>query len=282
MIRNLAKKIRHSKAFEGQEWIWTLLRKPYHLLIDPLRKGVKVRIGGVTNARIPADMTGKLEWERYEQENLIKFRSWLRGKKNPLIMDIGSSFGVFTLVALAENPESEVVAFEPDLNSLKALQHLVGAYSNNRLTVIQGLISERQGKETLLKNQAENTVRELAKLRNKERIGATRFICLNDPLGAAIPVFSLDELTRDEKYSQRPMLLKIDVEGAELMVVRGARELIRRYRPEILLSAHPPALPTYGHSMEELEREITQLGYQIDVVSEDHEIHWFCSAKNGR
>lgn len=282
MIYELARKIRHLEALSDQEWVWTLLRKPYHFLIDPLGKGVKVRLAGIQAARIPANMTGKADWESYEKDTLLKYFAWLESKKNPLILDIGSSFGVFTLAALANNPKAEVLAFEPDLGSLWALQHLVKAYSKNRLTVIQGLVSERQGKETRLDEQSEITARELAKLRDKERIASTRYICLNDPASGTVPVFSLDELLRDHKYEKRPILLKIDVEGAELMVLRGAKEMIRKYRPDILLSAHPPALPTYGHSMEDLEKEITLSGYQIEVVSKDHEIHWFCSAKHGR
>ena len=49
-----------------------------------------------------------------------------------------------------------------------------------------------------------------------------------------VPVVSLDEVFRSEK----PMFLKIDVEGYEIEVLRGAREVLRSL-PRLDLEIHP-------------------------------------------
>jgi FkbM family methyltransferase len=60
-----------------------------------------------------------------------------------------------------------------------------------------------------------------------------------------------------------PGLIKIDVEGAEINVLRGAKSVLREYHPEIIISVHPKHLEILGHSVDELTKEIRGLGYQI-------------------
>jgi len=60
-----------------------------------------------------------------------------------------------------------------------------------------------------------------------------------------------------------PGLIKIDVEGAEINVLRGAESVLKKYHPEIIISVHPKHLKILGHSVDELAKEICGLGYQI-------------------
>jgi hypothetical protein len=60
-----------------------------------------------------------------------------------------------------------------------------------------------------------------------------------------------------------PGLIKIDVEGAEINVLRGAKSVLSEYHPEIIISVHPKHLEILGHSVDELTKEIRGFGYQI-------------------
>ena len=51
-----------------------------------------------------------------------------------------------------------------------------------------------------------------------------------------MPVLSLDGYL--EKTGLRPNLVKIDVEGAELAVLRGARRMLLESRPVVLVEIH--------------------------------------------
>ena len=53
-----------------------------------------------------------------------------------------------------------------------------------------------------------------------------------------MPITTLDEITRELPESQRPNIVKIDVEGAELSVLRGARELLTRDHPTVFVELH--------------------------------------------
>ena len=60
----------------------------------------------------------------------------------------------------------------------------------------------------------------------------------------------------------RPDIVKIDVEGNELSVLRGGARMFRSARPRVFLSVHPRQIGVLGGSVEELGRLITELGYE--------------------
>ena len=77
--------------------------------------------------------------------------------------------------------------------------------------------------------------------------------------GAPVRVVTIDSLCTAAKLPQ-PDLVKIDVEGAEALVLRGARETIRLAQPVVFVAVHGPAVRTeclellqgFGYAAEEL------------------------------
>lgn len=60
----------------------------------------------------------------------------------------------------------------------------------------------------------------------------------------------------------RPDLVKIDVEGAELLVLRGASKLLQEARPSLILAVHPYWLPS-GQSTRQIFELLTHHGYSM-------------------
>ena len=67
-------------------------------------------------------------------------------------------------------------------------------------------------------------------------------------------------MIQELKISQTPYLVKIDVEGAENMVLEGAQKFIAQYKPIFLIELHSPQnfIKTY-HFFSKLHYKITQL-----------------------
>jgi FkbM family methyltransferase len=77
-----------------------------------------------------------------------------------------------------------------------------------------------------------------------------------------VPVTTLDEDLADVPSVA---LLKIDCEGFEYKLLRGAANLIKRHRPQLVLEVHPTQLEEFGHSTKEI----------LDLVARDYELEFW-------
>lgn len=107
--------------------------------------------------------------------------------------------------------------------------------------------------------------------------GKNKYICIFGNDDKKIPFYSLDNLLiYYYKVKNKKVLIKCDVEGAELLVLKGAKNFINKYFPYLLLSVHPDEFNNYGYSIEQLKSFLTFHGYKINLISTDHGEHWWC------
>lgn len=83
--------------------------------------------------------------------------------------------------------------------------------------------------------------------------------------GRSLRKISVQTITLDTLCSEigvKPDLVKIDVEGAELLVLRGAARLLREFSPMIILAVHPYWLPD-GQSSQQIFELLMRCGYAV-------------------
>ncbi|MBL0055586.1 MAG: FkbM family methyltransferase [Chitinophagaceae bacterium] len=184
----------------------------------------------------------------YEDPALIgTFDSWL--KPDSVFYDLGANIGFYSLLANRIIITGKIYAFEPSsLNRAVFEEHLrLNIRGAHRIQILPFAITDRE-KELLFTDEA---------------IDGNTYLT-SSPVYAAsknrirIKGYSLDGLL--QLGYEKPDIIKIDVEGAELDVLKGAVETIRTCRPRILLATHDCHLPGVK---EECIRYLQDLGYTL-------------------
>lgn len=260
-LRHFAQTLRHAPGLRSCKFIWRLLRQPYLwvLTLFASKSGIEVHVGGFPVLLHPAFSTAG--WESCEFECYRIFASELH--TGSVVYDVGAHIGTYTLVALQNcGPSGRVVAYEPDdFTRQYLLQHLKWNGGENRTIVRPCCCGETSGIADLYhvpeKAEGMNSLLPIAGFHKK-----------------SVLVTTLDEEVA--KLGLIPALIKIDVEGWEWQVLKGAESTLQRYGPRLLLSLHPQYLENSGTSAESVLVWLQQKSYQYKVIGQDHEIHVFC------
>ena len=278
MLRQIAKAIRHHPMLERADPLWNALRKPYHLALGFGGYGTKVLVGGRVAVRIPPDLS-VWDLEQWEPEAIDALSKWVKQHPGGVLIDIGSSFGIFSGSAMFLDPKATVIAIDGDLESVVATRRFCQyAPAPCRLTAIHGLITDA----ALPCSLTEAIARTEASLLATGARGTSdnlRYRNLNDT-SKELPRYKLDDLLVDV-IGSRPTLIKCDVEGAELHVLRGAVCLLRKLHCNLLLSVHPQygMMERYGHTVHDVAKFLEDLDYCIEVLAIDWEEHWWCTPR---
>jgi len=144
-------------------------------------------------------------------------------------LDVGGHVGYLTiLMARLVGPGGRVVAFEPVPETFQVLRENVrlNALENVRLECTA--VGEREGMISLFCDADQE-------LSWTPSVSA-HSVPGNHQKKLSVPMVSLDRYV--EKKVLRSSLIKIDVEGAELDVLRGAQGLLLEHRPVVLVEIH--------------------------------------------
>ena len=88
-----------------------------------------------------------------------------------------------------------------------------------------------------------------------------------------LPVITIDNLI--EQTNTPPNIINMDIEGAELMALQGAREVLEIYKPTVFVSIHPDFLvQRYHQTKDDVLRFMELLHYKAELINIDHEEHW--------
>jgi FkbM family methyltransferase len=159
-------------------------------------------------------------------------------------VDIGANVGYFSLMAASRG--ASVLAFEPQPS---VMGQLLANAKRNRLAVqaVQAACGAEPGNCKLYLDSAENSGQASLSAQNAD--GA--------PIDVAIVVPD-DEIQR---RGMQPTLIKIDVQGFEVSVLRGLHRTLSRYDPVLVVEVEPPLLRNAGSSPEELLALLRNYGY---------------------
>lgn len=167
--------------------------------------------------------------------------------RDGVFLDVGANVGLHTLAVAAHVAEGgAVVAFEPHPINHQLLVH------NLEQNHLRHALAENLG---LAESVATLTG-------NACPAGGNWSLASRGDYRFEVRLLPLDTYLRDHPLP-RIDLMKIDVEGAEVRVLRGARQTIERFRPLIVFEVCPAWLAKMQTSAAELFAELVGHGYSI-------------------
>ena len=164
----------------------------------------------------------------YEKRELLTLISWLkpllfRFKKSTMI-DVGANIGNHAL--FFSNYFSKVIALEPHEKIFKVLQ--LNTEQKNNIKILKLAASDRNY-TSYLKSKMYNLSG--SNLINKKRKLSQKVICKK-----------IDNIV---KKTEKINLIKIDVEGHEFKVIKGATKIIKKNKPLVLFEHHTGNFKSY-------------------------------------
>ena len=211
--------------------------------------GPAVVVGRGLRMRVTPEFLPDLEFHfvengqsRDEMGAFIDFQRIL--PPDALLLDVGAHRGLFSLVHCASGGARRAVLFEPSgslADDARALLQLNGF--NHRADVRVCGIGERLEPRPIV----------------EDALGFAR-AAPPGSVSATVDFTTLDHEWR--RLGTAPAIVKIDVEGAEAEVVRGADALLREERPIVFLELHLDELERRQESIERLLRPLTTQGYR--------------------
>lgn len=154
-------------------------------------------------------------------------------------VDCGANVGVFTLAAaMRVGPKGRVITFEPDPRSLSLLRRNLERHRVlERVEIHAQAVGGISGQQMF--NLYENDV-----------VSGFGFAPEIFSPGALVEKILVEVVTLDESLDMRVDIIKVDVEGFEPAVLRGADRLLAGSdAPTLIIELNPAVLESAGHSL---------------------------------
>lgn len=244
VIEQVSIRLRHSPVLGRATWLWDFLRPAYDKTIESLgRNGLERNFNGTDRMLLQAKFRSLTE--DYEPETWALLRSEV--KPGDWVADIGSYIGIYA-IALARyvGSSGRVIAFEPNAkNCEENRKHLQLNQVEDRVELVRAALGDQDGNVSF---------DESAGIQGHVSTGIANSI-------SSVPCMRLDTF-----LAGRPLdVLKIDVEGYEEFVLRGASQLLNseeRKPRAIFIEVHPYAWPELGTTSQSLLGLLLRHGYR--------------------
>ena len=237
MRDDLLSKIKYLLQHEGfrRSPLRVMVRLVIWWLLCLVKKPVTVKIPGLdVKAYLPSLWRGQSKqlfvFRQYYEPELAFIESRLQ--RDDIFVDVGAAYGIYSLAAakiIGKN--GKVFSLEPAAGTFAHLKKNIVINGSANVTALQLAAADKAGKALLI-HHPDHSRNVLSRVDTAEDSEQVRTI-------------SLDELLQEYRLD-RVEMVKIDVEGAEELVLRGAIHLIRSFKPIIIFEVNTAGAGVLG------------------------------------
>lgn len=178
------------------------------------------------------------------------------------VFDVGANIGYYTLLAArAVGPSGRVFAFEPEPRNFELLTRNVAENGFTNVRLVNAAVSSTEGVMRLHLDDA--------------NFGAHSFEAgsVRTSSGRSVEVATvlLDGFADEARVFEAGVLVKVDVQGAEALVVAGGRRILELPGTTALMEVWPEALARAQADAARLLAELEVLAFQFEDVEAPEE-----------
>lgn len=175
-----------------------------------------------------------------------------------VVIDIGANIGEVALIcARRVGPTGRVLAFEPHPETFSQLKTNCALNPSLNCSIENLALGDRHGMVSMVQSDGRNPGTATVDSGTE----TVQTCATNVPLSTLDTCEAMHHLPRLD-------LLKLDVEGYEGRVIEGARDVLRRYRPKMVIELVDQHQRRHGYSARKLVARLNQLGYTVSKMSD--------------
>jgi FkbM family methyltransferase len=245
-------------------WTWRLVlnaRSSFGRVTPPLELETTFDDGIRIITSLSDHIESQVFWQGFQEADegvirLVKRHLPVDG----VFFDVGANIGTFTLVAAHKAFRGQVHAFEPSAHHFARLARNVALNRFENVVLNQRGLYDQPGEATLfLPSQA-------GEMNNS---GAASLYTFRSEevkqVSEAVSLMRLDDYIRNLNI-QRVDIIKIDIEGAEIKALEGARDTIMRFRPLVLMEVDLDNLARADCSPDQVLELWKSLNYEVSII----------------
>lgn len=172
-------------------------------------------------------------------------------KPDMVFFDVGSNQGEYALFAAKRLTRGSVFAFEPVDVIYNRLEANLAFNSFTNVSIFKMGLSDTKGVLPIYMEDDSSANEGLATLFQSKVRG--RFV-------QDIQLDTLDAVV-EQANLHRIDFIKVDIEGAELTMLRGARATLKRFRPHVMVEMNETTFTTAGYSAKDVLEYFKELNY---------------------
>ncbi len=220
---------------------------PFEPVWTQVEPGIKMQLD-------PYDLVSRkiLETGVWEPESIQAVADHL--SPNATFMDVGAHIGYYSLkAATMVGPNGHVISIEPNPQTLPKLRGNIEASNARTVSVWPVACADSESTLQLYAAPESNTGESSLSKENASQEGAA-------PVAYSVRARPLDAIVKEAKLD-RVDVIKIDVEGAEFEVLKGAAKTLDEYRPVLIVELVENQLKSMGSSVDEVTHFLSSHGY---------------------
>lgn len=183
-----------------------------------------------------------------ENENLSFFSSLV--EEGDIVIDIGANIGIYSLQAYSVNSKGKIIAVEPDPYNIELLKENI-RINEFDIEIVDKAITDRSKNITMYRRRSDSG---RSSIFRPEVTGESNF---------SVESLSLDGLI-DELELKSVDLIKIDVEGAEDLIISGGKHTLEKRKIKIFMEIHSDRA-----DVKFIEDSMTRYGFRKKIIAQE-------------